>query len=213
MVTAWKQNCRLHNGLKKFAETEKGAAVQVERESHVDGFCDIEDVVNHEFLHQGQTVNRWCYLEVLKLPTENVRRKISQLWRNSSWFLHHYNPLAHASLLIRDFLTSTNTTVLPQRPYSPDLAPGDFFLFPKLKSTFRGRRFQMIHETELRANSKKTYQDCFQKWQRRWERCINAGVEYFAGDKAHSFAGMYEKFIKNSFETFDQTVCSNKVLS
>jgi hypothetical protein len=41
---------------------------------------------------------------------------------------------AHASLLIRDVLTNSNTTVLPQPRYSADLAPAHFSLFPKLKS-------------------------------------------------------------------------------
>jgi hypothetical protein len=54
---------------------KKGVAGQVKRESHVDGFFDIEGVVHHEFLHQGQTMNRWYYLEVLKRLRENVRRK------------------------------------------------------------------------------------------------------------------------------------------
>jgi hypothetical protein len=88
--------------------------------------------------------------------------------------------------------------VRPQPPYSPDLAPADFILIPKLKSTVKGR-FQTIQEitensqTELRAIPKKAYQDCFQKWQRHWERCINAGGEYFEGDKAPSVAGMFGK--------------------
>jgi hypothetical protein len=62
-------------GLKILAETEKGAAGQVERESHVEGFLDIEGVVRHEFLRQGQTVIHWYYLEVLKRLRENVRTK------------------------------------------------------------------------------------------------------------------------------------------
>jgi hypothetical protein len=55
-------------GWKKFAETEKGAAGEVECETHVDGgfFFGIECAVHHEFLHQGQKVNQWYYLEVLK---------------------------------------------------------------------------------------------------------------------------------------------------
>jgi hypothetical protein len=47
-------------------------------------FFDIEDVVHHEFLLQGQTVNRWYYLKVMKRLRENVRRKRPQLWRNNS---------------------------------------------------------------------------------------------------------------------------------
>jgi transposase len=85
---------------------------------------------------QGQAVNSWYYLEVLKRLRENVRRKIPQLWRNNSWFLHHDNVPAHASLLIHAFLANTNTAVLPQPSYTPDLAPADFFLYP-LKSTLK----------------------------------------------------------------------------
>ena len=40
----------------------------------------------------------------------------------------------------------TSDIVVPHPPYSPDLAPADFFLFPKLKTTLRGHRFQTIGE-------------------------------------------------------------------
>jgi hypothetical protein len=83
---------------------------------------------------------------VLKCLRKNVRRKRPQLWSSNSWFLHHDNALAHASLLIHDVLTNTNTTVLPQPPYSPDLALANFFLLPKLKSTSKGWWFQVIQE-------------------------------------------------------------------
>jgi hypothetical protein len=43
----------------------------------------------------------------------------------NSWFLHHDHAPAHASLLIRDFVANMNTFMLPQPPYSPDLAPAD----------------------------------------------------------------------------------------
>ena len=96
--------------------------------------------------------------------------------------LHHDNAPATASLLIREFLTKHETTVAPQPPYSPDLARADFFLFPQLK-------FQTIEEVEenwtrgLRAIPQNKFQDAFQKWKKRWERCIKSGGEYFEGDK------------------------------
>ena len=43
---------------------------------------------------------------------------------------------------IRKFLAKNNIAVLEQRPCSPDLAPCDFFLFPKLKKAIKGTRFQ-----------------------------------------------------------------------
>ena len=39
----------------------------------------------------------------------------------------------------RDFLTKNNVTTLEHPPYSPDLAPADFYPFPRLKSALKGR--------------------------------------------------------------------------
>jgi len=93
------------------------------------------------------------------------------------------------ALLIREFFTKHETTVVPQPPYSPDLAPAEFFLFPQLKSSLKGRRFQTIEEIEenwtwdLRAMPQNKFQDALQNWIKRWERCIKSGGEYFEGDK------------------------------
>jgi hypothetical protein len=81
MDMMWKRKCSLHNGLEKITKTKKGVAGQVE---WLTVFFYTEGVVHHEFLHQGQTVNRWNYLKVLKHLRENVRRKRPQLWRNNS---------------------------------------------------------------------------------------------------------------------------------
>jgi hypothetical protein len=114
-------------GWKKFAETKKDTVSQVKRESHVASFFLHWSCSASWILLLGQTVNCWYYLEVLKRLSENVRRKRPQMWRNNSWYLHHDNVPANASLLIWD-LANTNTTVHPQPPYSPDLALADFLL-------------------------------------------------------------------------------------
>jgi hypothetical protein len=81
------------------------------------------------------------------------------------------------------------TTVVPQPSYSPDLAPADFFLFPKLKSTLKGRRFDTTDEiqknspNELFAIPKEELQKAFQSCQKRWERCVASEGNYFEGDK------------------------------
>ena len=93
------------------------------------------------------------------------------------------------ALLICEFLTKREATIVPQSPYSPDLAPADFFLFPKLKSSLKGRRFQMVEEIEenstqdFHAIPQNTFQDALQNWKKRWEWCIKSGREYFEGDK------------------------------
>jgi len=65
--------------------------------------------------------------------------------------LHHDNAPAHASLLIRSYLSKHQTSVVPHPPYSPGLAPADFFLFLKLKTTLKGRHFQTTEEIQENA--------------------------------------------------------------
>ena len=80
--------------------------------------------------------------------------------------------------------------IVPMLPYFQDLAPADFFLFPKLKSSLKGRRFQTVEEIEehstryLHAIPQNTFQDAFQNWKKR-EQCIKSEGEYFEGNKRH----------------------------
>lgn len=151
-------------------------------------FFDYNGLVHQEFLPQGRTVNKEYYLEVMRRLREAIRRKRPGLWKNNSWVLHHDNAPAHTSLLVNNFLAKTNTTIMPQPPYSPDLAPCDFFLFPKLKRPMKGRRFATIADiksaslTELQSIPKSAFQECFENWKKRWHKCIISEGDYFEGD-------------------------------
>jgi histone-lysine N-methyltransferase SETMAR len=45
-----------------------------------------------------------------------------------------------------NFWQKNSIPALPKPPYTPDLSPHDFFLFPKFKITLKGRRFQTVEE-------------------------------------------------------------------
>jgi hypothetical protein len=45
-------------------------------------------------------------------------------------------------------LSNKNITVCPHPPYSPDLALCYFWLFPKVKMTLKGKRFESIQDIE-----------------------------------------------------------------
>jgi transposase len=99
--------------------------------------------------------------------------------------LHHDNAPAHLSFLVRNFLAKNQTTTVPQPLYSPDLAPADFFLFPKLKSTLKGRHFDTFDD--IKKNSTKDLftipKEAFQTWQKCWEQCVASEGNHFEGDK------------------------------
>ncbi|XP_076661839.1 LOW QUALITY PROTEIN: protein GVQW3-like [Halictus rubicundus] len=76
-----------------------------------------------------------------------------------------------------------------RKAYSPDMAPCDFFLFPKLKLPLWGRRFESIEaikensHKELKAPPSSAFKKCFEDWEKRWRMCIASDGAYFEGDK------------------------------
>ena len=73
---------------------------------------------------------------------------------------------------------------VPYPPYSPDLAPCDFWIFPKL----RGCRYETIEEMKeavtkvIDTLTQEDFHGAFQKFLERYNKCIAAGGDSFAGD-------------------------------
>jgi hypothetical protein len=120
-------------------------------------------IVYFEFLEQGRTVNQHCYLEILARLHEAVCRRRPELWPDA-WILHH------DVLAVREFLAKKSIMKLDHPPYLPDLAPCDFWLFPKLKTTLKGQGFSGIADiqghvtTILQSIPEEGFQKCFEQW-------------------------------------------------
>ena len=73
---------------------------------------------------------------------------------------------------------------VPDAPYSPDLAPCEFLLFPKL----RGCRYETIEEMKeavmkvIDTLTQEDFDGAFQKLLEWYNNCIAAGGDYFKGD-------------------------------
>jgi transposase len=61
---------------------------------------------------------------------------------------HDDNAPCHTAVSINKFLAQKNIPLVPQPPYSPDLSPCDFFLFPRLKNRLRVRHFGTMDNIE-----------------------------------------------------------------
>ena len=90
----------------------------------------------------GQTVNVENYVEVLREFRKRFRRKRPALFKSAQWHLHQDNAPVDNFILVTDYLSKMGIKTVPQPPYSPDLAPCDFCLFPKLT----GCRYETIEE-------------------------------------------------------------------
>jgi len=155
-------------------------------------FFDFRGIVYLEFAPEGQTVNAKFYCKVLHHLRENIRRKRPELWCAGNWLLHDDNAPSHRSLVTREFLAHNSIITLPHPAYSPDLAPWDFFFFPKMKLQLKGRRFDRVEEIQRESKNvlgtlrEQDFQHAFQQWQRCWDRCVVSQGDYFEGDAAQT---------------------------
>ncbi|GBO41267.1 hypothetical protein AVEN_216919-1, partial [Araneus ventricosus] len=115
-----------------------------------------------EFIPEGQTVNKELYLEILKRLRDAIRRKLPEKWATNDWFLLHDNAPPHRALIVKKYLARHSATTLEHPPYSPDLAPTDFYLFPRLIMKLKGRRF--VDSDEVIENATKQLKDLSKKW-------------------------------------------------
>ena len=88
------------------------------------------------------------------------------------------NVPAHTSQVAIAAATECGFEVFPHPPYSPELAPSDFYLFPKRKINLRGGNFGSNESVIDAVNDYMGDQDedlCFvgiSKLEQRWRKCI-----------------------------------------
>jgi hypothetical protein len=107
-----------------------------------------------------------CFVSLVYVGMRS-ERKAPKKWSTISWFLLHENAPAHQSVVVKNFLAKNNVTTLEHPPYSPDLAPVDFYMFPRLKSALKVRCISHATDIknamdELNRVSQKGYQACLQ---------------------------------------------------
>jgi len=57
-----------------------------------------------------------------------------------------------------------------------------------MKRDLKGKRFQNVEEVRrktteaLKAITLQEFQNCFEQWKKRWDKCIDSHGEYFEGD-------------------------------
>jgi histone-lysine N-methyltransferase SETMAR len=150
-------------------------------------FFNIQGIIMTQYVPPSQTVNQTYYIELLTKLRGKIRRKRLELWKNG-WILHQHNAPVHNALLVWQFLAKKQVPVLHHVPYSPDLAPCDFFLFPKLKHSLKGTHFHSIEDIQrkmtdlLKGFTQNDFQKCFHARKEWMQQCIEAQGNYFEGD-------------------------------
>ena len=75
-----------------------------------------------------------------------MRKKRHQQWTSGLWWFHKDNATCHKSMLVTTQMAKRAMKPVRHPPYSPVLAPCDFFLLPRIKDGLRGIGFQSTEE-------------------------------------------------------------------
>ena len=144
------------------------------------GVGGVRKSIHQRWLAKGLGLLCWCFKGVQEeIPSEGAA-----LFKSGQWHFQQDNTLVHNSILVTDYLTKIGIRTIPQSPSSPDLAPCDFWLFPKL----RGCRYETIEEMKEAVTkvidmlTQEDFLGAFQKLLERHNKYIAAGGDYFEGD-------------------------------
>ncbi len=143
-------------------------------------FWDINGLVHVDIAGRHVKINAAYYQDLLTLSRSKRRKP-----RGQPLYLLHDNAPIHTANATQQTIQQIGFTILPHPPYSPDLAPSDYYLFRHLKKHLRGHHFQNTQQlsdtvTEfLTSRPQAFYQEGFEELVKRFGKCINNHGSYF----------------------------------
>jgi histone-lysine N-methyltransferase SETMAR len=99
--------------------------------------------------------------------------------------LHQDNAPPHTAETTRLEIGVLGFETVEHPPYSPDLAPMDFRVFPVVKAALKGKRFDSFKELSYAAQTvvsgldSQWYKDTYKQWIARHQKCIACDGEFF----------------------------------
>jgi len=103
-------------------------------------FFGIKTLLLIDYLPKDQTINAEYYSSLLVQMKDILKEKRRWKFTKRVLFLHDSAP-AHRALTTQKKLVYLGFQCLDHPPYSPDLAPSDYNLFPGLKKELKVRHF------------------------------------------------------------------------
>ena len=146
-------------------------------------FWDQDGILHADYLLKGQTINAEYCSSLLVQLKDILKAKSRGKVTKGALFLRDNAP-ANRALATQKKLTYLGFQCLDHPPYSPDLAPSGYHLFPGLKKQLIGRHFSSdteviaVAETWLDGQPSDFFFEWFAKVEQRAKKCIEFRVEY-----------------------------------
>ena len=136
-----------------------------------------------DYLQKGATITGLYYADLIHKLRDAIKEKRRGKLRRKV-LLHQDNAPSHKSLVAMAAISTAGFELLDHPPYSPDLAPSDYRLFPKLKEHLRGKKFSSDNEVITSVNQwfaevgQPFFQEAVEMLEHRWEKCVNLLGDY-----------------------------------
>jgi histone-lysine N-methyltransferase SETMAR len=130
-------------------------------------FFDSKGVIYTNYVPRGSTVNT-AYIKTALQRFVKVLKKKRPDMAAGDWYFHWDNAPVHTAATVQDYLAAKSIKTIPHPPYSPDLAPADYFLFPRVKAELAGismtqDTFQKKWDGVLRTIAKDDFAAAFRR--------------------------------------------------
>ena len=127
----------LRKGSKQWVESGKNARNRPKTQQSAGKvmasvFWDAHGVIFSDYLEKGRTITGAYYVALLDQLIEEIRKKRPHL-KKKKIFFYNDNAPSHTSNIAQAKKHELGIESLSHPPYSPDLAPNDYYLFPNLK--------------------------------------------------------------------------------
>jgi [histone H3]-lysine36 N-dimethyltransferase SETMAR len=114
-------------------------------------FWGAHGIIFIDYLEKGQTINSEYDIAFLDRLNDDIKQKFHNLKKKKVLFYQDNAP-CYKSIKMTAKLHELGNELLPHPPYSPELAPSDFFLFEEFRRMLAGKKFstneEVIAETE-----------------------------------------------------------------
>lgn len=146
-------------------------------------FWDGKGILLVDYLPKGQTINGEYYANLLDQLDAKIREKRPGLMKKKSIF-HQDSAPVHKGVVAMGKLRDLGYELLGHPPYSPDLAPSDFHLFPKFKKFLSGKRFSSNEDIQTAVDAyfamlpESHFLEGILLLEKRWTKCIEVNGDY-----------------------------------
>ena len=112
------------------------------------GLLDGRGILLIDFKERNTTVNAAYYASLLHKLHNAIKEKRQGMFSRGVRLPHNNAPV-HTAAVAKAAVKECGFKEIEHPPYSPDLAPSDYYLFSKLKKDLRGRKFDDEEELKI----------------------------------------------------------------